>query len=206
MDKSHFNFAVVLLLIPLGALAAVVAHQIDKARQEGREHTAQIIDHIDGLTDTVAETLVCPEPPSKYTPLVIEMAEEISNVNRTLPYHDAIAYGEAIEQASERYSLDPRFILGVILTESTARASAKNGDCFGPMQVSVKWWDKALHEAGIITHTRDYFKIMNGVMAGAYVLDHYIGKHEGDLDDALDAYSGGAKNYASKVYLYGGIL
>lgn len=193
---------VVTLLITAGSMTAIITNRISDLQQQQYHDTEAVIGHIERLADLM-DTPAKPE--GRYTPLALEMAEEIANVNRTLPYRDAIRFGEAIEQASEHYNLDPRVILGVILAESTAKPGAKNGSCFGPMQVNVRFWDKPLREAGHINGNSDYFKILNGVMAGSYVLDHYLGKHNGDLDGALDAYSGGAKNYAQKVYKFGGI-
>ena len=128
------------------------------------------------------------------------IGNDLKKANPQLSADEADAYAEAILEASKRFSLDPHLIKGVIITESHARPEVKNkdGSCIGSMQVSSYWWDAALRKAGIIRNQKDYFDIKCGVLAGAYVLDHYIGR-EGTLARALAKYSGGAKNYHAKV-------
>ena len=195
-----------LILLVLITLFAILFYRLTEIQREHHEDTAQIIEYLDGLSDTVAEAIICPPEAPQQTPLVLQVAESISKINRKLTYAEAVAFGEAIEQASEIYALPPDLLFGMIVTESTGNPRAKNGSCLGPMQVSKKWWDKALREAGIVNNRNDYFEIMNGIMAGAFVLDHYLAKHDGDLRAALVAYSGGAKNYPDKVYKHGGLL
>lgn len=128
------------------------------------------------------------------------IGDDLQKANGKLKDDEAVEFVEAIVEASRRFDIDPHLIKGVIITESTVQPEVKNynGSCIGSMQVSPYWWDASLKKAGIIRSREDYFDIKRGVLAGTYVLDHYIGS-TATLSKALERYSGGAKNYYAKV-------
>jgi soluble lytic murein transglycosylase-like protein len=66
------------------------------------------------------------------------------------------------------------------------------------MQVRFAVWGSILKEKGIALRPQDLHDPHRGILAGCYVLRHYIDKH-GSIRRALTAYSGGARGYAEKV-------
>ena len=124
----------------------------------------------------------------------------ISKVNPSSSAQQRAEYVTIILRMSQEYNIDPFLIAGVIATESTFKPSVKNynGTCHGSMQVSKRYWDEPLREAGIIEHPSDYYDIKRGVRAGVYVLNHYLSRSK-SVQEALHKYSGGATNYYAKV-------
>lgn len=96
----------------------------------------------------------------------------------------------AIVTAAQRYEISPYLVLGVIRAESAGRSNARNKRCAGLMQVNVPIWDELLREEGIITSDDDYCAIQRGVMAGCYILSHYIDVCGGKIDHALAKFGG----------------
>ena len=133
-----------------------------------------------------------------------------TEINKSLDTERARKITHAVLEASERFKLNPFLILGVIYAESNARPDVVNGKCLGLMQVMPVYWDKALRNAGIIEAKEDYFQIRPAVLAGAFVLRHYLNKAKGDTVTCLAFYSGRAnKGYYKKVQhiiTLGGIL
>ena len=126
----------------------------------------------------------------------------MTQVNPSLDNDTADQIATAIIEASVVYSLDPYLVLGVIHAESSARVDAVNGDCLGLMQVRISIWKDVLQREGIVGTTAysDLFIIEPAVMAGSFVLRHYLDKTDGDIPSALKLYSGGAgKRYIQRV-------
>ena len=124
----------------------------------------------------------------------------ISKVNSYASAQQRAEYVTIILGLSQEYDIDPFLIAGVIATESTFKPSVRNynGTCHGSMQVSKRYWDAPLREAGIIKQPADYYNITKGVRAGVYVLNHYLSRSK-SVQEALHKYSGGATNYYAKV-------
>ena len=124
----------------------------------------------------------------------------INKVNPSSSAQQRAEYVTIILRMSQEYNIDPFLIAGVIVTESTFKPSVKNynGTCHGSMQVSKRYWDEQLREAGIIEQPSDYYDITKGIRAGVYVLNHYLSRSK-TVQEALHKYSGGATNYYAKV-------
>ena len=125
-----------------------------------------------------------------------------TQVNPHLDNDTADQIATAIIEASVVYSLDPYLVLGVIHAESSARVDAVNGDCLGLMQVRISIWEDVLQREGIIgtTSRGDLWTVEPAVMAGSFILRHYLDKTDGDIHSALKLYSGGAgKRYIQRV-------
>lgn len=96
--------------------------------------------------------------------------------------------------------MDPvKLLNAVIKVESKGNPKAtSNKGAIGLMQVRYVVWEKELKKEGIIKSRSCLFKPKENVDAGRYILAKYIG-HHGNLKKALNAYSGGAKDYYKKV-------
>ena len=131
------------------------------------------------------------------------ITQHLKQANPRLQHTTAREYTKAIIKAGERFNVDPLLIVGVVVTESTVNPHAKNynNTCIGSMQVYKFIWDKTLKQEGIIQRDEDYFDIEAGVMAGTYILSHYINRTK-TLEHALRKYSGGARNYHAKATRY----
>jgi len=101
--------------------------------------------------------------------------------------------------------IHPALVAAIVQVESSGnpRAVSKRG-AYGLMQIRHKVWSKGLKEAGIIRDKRDLFDPEINVKAGTFILGYYLKRHNGDIEAALTAYSGGAKGYADKVKREGG--
>ena len=148
--------------------------------------------------------LALEQPLEEPDPLLHEDLVSIlmTQVNPSLDNDTADQIATAIIEASVVYSLDPYLVLGVIHAESSARVDAVNGDCLGLMQVRLSIWEGVLQREGIIgtTSRGDLWTVEPAVMAGSFVLRHYLDQTDGDIPSALKLYSGGAgKKYIQRV-------
>lgn len=119
--------------------------------------------------------------------------------NPKLDPESALYYAYAVLEAADRYGLPENVLAGLIYTESRADRLARNGSCLGLTQVNWPVWAKTL----IGTHPEiygkaDLFEPRKSILAGAWILRHYLDRH-GDMRKALQAYSGGATWYPAKV-------
>ena len=104
-----------------------------------------------------------------------------------------------LDEAAERYGLPHEVLAGLIYTESRANPGARNKDCLGLTQVRWTVWGKVLRENHPdIYERRDLFNPRKSIMAGAWILRHYMDT-SADLKQALRRYSGGAAWYPEKV-------
>lgn len=131
------------------------------------------------------------------------ITQHLKQANPRLQHTTARQFTKAIIKAGEQFNVDPLLIVGVVVTESTVNPHAKNynNTCIGSMQVYKFIWNKTLVKEGIIECGEDYYDIEKGIMAGTYILSHYISKTR-TLEEALKKYSGGAKNYHTKATRY----
>jgi len=127
------------------------------------------------------------------------IAELFMAGNPKLDRETAEIYADFVEEAAERYGISPEVLAGLIYTESRADAWAKNKDCLGLTQVRWTVWGallKANHPE--IFERRDLFNPRKSIMAGAWVLRHYLDRFK-DVEAALFHYSGGKKSYPDAV-------
>lgn len=104
---------------------------------------------------------------------------------------------------ARKYALPPELVASVVLVESHGDPMAvspyRRCRARGLMQVRFSVWGKVLRDAGIVREHTDLHDPVMGLEAGAFVLRHYMAKANGNLDEALRLYSGGAPGYAEKV-------
>lgn len=117
---------------------------------------------------------------------------------KSYKYHAVSAqkYADAILFACIKYEIDLDILLSLIKHESGFRASIvqANTGCIGACQINPEVWTEELIEQGILETEEDLFNIFNNVLAGAYVLRHYLDA-TGDMESALQRYYG-ICNYA----------
>lgn len=119
--------------------------------------------------------------------------------NPKLDPESALYYAYAIQEAAERYGLPESVLAGLVYTESRADRLARNGSCLGLTQVNWPVWAKTLKETHPEIYGKaDLFEPRKSILAGAWILRHYLDRH-GDMRKALQAYSGGAAWYPGKV-------
>lgn len=131
------------------------------------------------------------------------MADRIAGLfceaNPKLDPESARYYAYAVLEASDRYGLPEAVLAGLVYTESRADSRARNGNCLGLTQVNWPVWAKELEEKHPEIYGKaDLFEPRKSILAGAWILRHYLDRH-GDLRKALKAYSGGAAWYPGKV-------
>ena len=96
---------------------------------------------------------------------------------------------------------DTDLLLAIIKVESNFNPLCKSSkDALGLMGITPKWWLKELEKMGIVKSRRDLYKIKNNIKAGSYILNKKIEKNNKNIEKALEAYSGKANNYSSKVF------
>ncbi|HQO78820.1 MAG TPA: transglycosylase SLT domain-containing protein, partial [Thermodesulfobacteriota bacterium] len=91
-----------------------------------------------------------------------------------------------------RQGLDPRLVKAVISVESSWRPSALSSKgAIGLMQVHHPTWKKSYTKTELLDPEKNLF-------AGTTILKNMLNTST-NLEEALHKYSGGAKDYASKV-------
>jgi soluble lytic murein transglycosylase-like protein len=127
------------------------------------------------------------------------LARFFSRANPRLEKETALYMAYAVQEAANRYGLPEAILAGLIYTESRADPAAVNKGCYGLTQVHWSVWAKTLAEKHPeIFSKADLFEPRRSTLAGAWILRHYLDKY-GDMQLALQAYSGGARWYPAKV-------
>jgi hypothetical protein len=107
-----------------------------------------------------------------------------------------------VYKTAGRFDLIPEILAGLICRESSANPKAKNGNCLGLGQVSWKTWGKTMKGLGIAMKPADLHDPHRGLVASAWVLNHYMAREQ-DIRKALYRYRGKAiKAYADRVLAY----
>jgi soluble lytic murein transglycosylase len=111
-----------------------------------------------------------------------------------------ILFAKPFHHVDNKIMLTNKLIYAIIKTESNYNVKAiSKKKAMGLMQIRYAVWGKALRKEGIIKNKNDLFNPEKNVKAGTFILAHYLKKHNNDLKKALHSYSGGAKNYHSKI-------
>lgn len=101
----------------------------------------------------------------------------------------------AVFREAQRYSLDPFLIFSLIKAESTYRSNARSSyGAVGLMQVVPRFHRDKLRG-------RNPANIETNIEVGTKVLVDCLDRYNGGLRPALRCYSGGARNYATKLKL-----
>ena len=102
--------------------------------------------------------------------------------------------------AKEQGVIDDDLVTAIIQVESSGNPKAiSNKGAYGLMQIRWSVWKDELKEQGIAKERKDLFNPRINIEAGRYILAHYMDKHDNNLKEALNSYSGGAKRYYEKV-------
>lgn len=104
-----------------------------------------------------------------------------------------------IMQYAYAYKVPSIILLGKICQESSCnRQAVSSVGAVGLTQVQWRFWGDFLKDRGIAYHEKDLFDPETSIHAGAAILSFLIEKH-GDLQGALQHYSGGATEYFAKI-------
>ncbi|QCP51916.1 lytic transglycosylase domain-containing protein [Trinickia violacea] len=140
-----------------------------------------------GATSTTFDT------PRESTPTAEEIATVVSaRFHIGLP--DALDIGHAVLNAAGRYTLSPLLLLAVIAVESSF-------DRFAVSVVGAKGLMQVLpsQHRDRVLRTSDLTDAGTNIRIGSEILHNYITASDGNLENALYRYSGGAKGYARRV-------
>ena len=124
-------------------------------------------------------------------------SEEIATVVSArfhIGFHDAVEIGHAVLNAARRYTVSPLLLLAVIAVESSF-------DRFAVSVVGAKGLMQVLpsQHRDRVLRTSDLTDARTNVRIGAAILQDYIRASDGNIEDALYRYSGGATGYARRV-------
>lgn len=183
--KRHGKLAIFLFLsgIAFGTGAGTVISEWRQAKQEAFVASAIMAASIDSEQTRQAENL----------------KRFFAGTNPALDPETALYMAYAVQEAANRYDLPEAILAGLIYTESRADPRATNKGCIGLTQVNWPVWKKDLIEKhSEIFDREDLFEPRRSILAGAWILRHYLNRYK-SMDRALEAYSGGAKWYPSKV-------
>jgi Transglycosylase SLT domain len=133
------------------------------------------------------------DAPREGTPTAEEIATVVSaRFHIGLP--DALEIGHAVLNAARRYTISPFLLLAVIAVESSF-------DRFAISVVGAKGLMQVLpsQHRDRVLRTSDLTDAHTNVRIGSEILQNYIRAADGNLENALYRYSGGARGYARRV-------
>lgn len=105
------------------------------------------------------------------------------------------AYASQVEAFSEEFKVDPLLIWSVMRTESTYRADVRSrSGAIGLMQIMPATGQDIAGRLKVTLAEEDLLKPEVNVRFGAFYIGAMIRQFEGDWDQALAAYNGGAGN------------
>ena len=106
-------------------------------------------------------------------------------------------FARSILFVNDKYNIDIDIFLALIKYESGFRPSIvhERTACIGATQINFKIWGETLINEGLIDSKEDLFDITSNVICGAYILNHYMKKHDNNIELALQRYYGKC-NYA----------
>ncbi|MFD1559378.1 lytic transglycosylase domain-containing protein [Paraburkholderia silviterrae] len=131
--------------------------------------------------------------PQESAPTAEEIASFV-NARFHIGLRNALEIGYAVLNAARRYTISPLLLLAVIAVESSFdRFAVSVVGARGLMQVLPS------QHRDLVLRTSDLNDARTNVRIGSAILQDYIRASDGNLDDALYRYSGGAKDYARRV-------
>ena len=66
-----------------------------------------------------------------------------------------------------------RQLIAIAKKESSFNPKARNGSCYGIMQINIPVWHKELVKKKIIKNKKELYTTTGNIKAGAYILKHY---------------------------------
>jgi|SRR5579863_2097249 len=146
-----------------------------------------------GADSPVWSTRTTFDTPGEGTPTAEKIATVVSaRFHIKLP--DALEIGRAVLNAAGRYTISPLLLLAVIAVESSF-------DRFAVSVVGAKGLMQVLpsQHRDRVLRTSDLTDARTNIRIGSEILHNYIMASDGNLENALYRYSGGAKGYARRV-------
>jgi len=110
-------------------------------------------------------------------------------------------YAHRLSEAIVKYSDYPIIMLSICYIESKFNQTAKsNTNAIGIGQVSLISVPE-LMKAGILTNEngKELYDLAVNIKAANFIFNQKLNKTKGDIDAALDLYSGGAKKYTTRI-------
>ena len=105
-----------------------------------------------------------------------------------------------ITQYAYAYQVPSVILLGLICQESSCNPAAESHvGAVGLTQIQWQFWGDFLTERKVADKREDLFRPEVSIHAGAAILGHLMDKYDGDIQKALDHYSGGASDYYHKI-------
>lgn len=102
-------------------------------------------------------------------------------------------------ESAIKYRIPSLLLAGLIMQESSCRYDAVSATgAIGLTQVDWRWWGEFLQARGIAQKRAELFNPRISIEAGAAILAHLIDRY-GSIERALEHYSGGARQYVSKI-------
>ena len=136
------------------------------------------------LTSQAAQTAIKGVEAAKneLTASIERMEKLLEDTNRSLEELDVIY------QLSEEYQVPPEVILAVMKVESNFSPTAKNGRCYGIMQISD------MHSEGFDVTTEELLDLRRNTEVGTSLLSGLMSSSE-SLTEALGKYNMGERGY-----------
>ena len=124
--------------------------------------------------------------------------------NPRLSRETAKKYALTVVNAAREFGVDPFLVAGIIVKESTAKASAHSRGCYGLMQVKWSVHRKSIPKAfPAIRSAEDLQKPENNIRVGTYMLANFLRRHGGKVDASLDSYKGSSSSrYKNTILKY----
>lgn len=121
----------------------------------------------------------------KELPPTTKVVDFIMSENPDVPATKAKKIVKAVKKASRKYNIKSEVLVGLMHVESTfsSKSVSKKGSV-GVMQIHAPTWMKRsddgtdLRTAGICDTTSDLFNEDTNILAGAYILRHYLDRAE----------------------------
>lgn len=133
------------------------------------------------------------DAPREGTPTAEQIATVVS-ARFHIGLTDALEIGHAVLNSARRYTISPFLLLAVIAVES-------GFDRFAISVVGAKGLMQVLpsQHRDRVLRTFDLTDARTNVRIGSEILQNYIRAADGNLENALYRYSGGARGYARRV-------
>ena len=143
-------------------------------------------------SSTDADTTAPPSTPADQDK-VLATAKAIQRVAKQLSDREAVTFANLVHLNGEKYSINPKLLLGIISVESrfNPRAHSKHG-AKGLMQVMHR-----IHKDKI--RGRDPYRADVSVEVGSRIFKDCMTSKRGNVRKALTCYNGGGRKYASLV-------
>lgn len=141
---------------------------------------------------TDADTTAPPSTPAVQDK-VLATAKAIQRVAKQLSDREAVTFANLVHLNGEKYSINPKLLLGIISVESrfNPRAHSKHG-AKGLMQVMHR-----IHKDKI--RGRDPYRADVSVEVGSRIFKDCMTANRGNVRRALTCYNGGGRKYAALV-------